>query len=279
MLQRTCEAQREHLLSQGDLLPDLALLFCFCFFEGVEVEFFFLKKCFSTGDEAYPAWRRKKSRLAISLLSAPLSLEFHTTSRQAIEKKLARPRAGADREEREGSQGAERFDCLSSRLSETRFFSLASTKLKKTHRCGPVVGEPLQRRHDRDGLDDVEEGPGADRDGVVAGEERREAVENVGEPVRNRRETDLCRKADKLEHHVQRLEQAPGRDAQHERAEQGLEEEGRVVLRGSRGGDDFYLFSDVRIRRRCRAPNGRCVSKRVRMLLFFPRKRHSRDRL
>ena len=105
---------------------------------------------------------------------------------------------------------------------------------------------------------------------MVAGEERREAVENVGEPVRNRRETDLCRKADKLEHHVQRLEQAPGRDAQHERAEQGLEEEGRVVLRGSRGGDDFYLFSDVRIRRRCRAPNGRCVSKRVRCFSFFP---------
>lgn len=31
----------------------------------------------------------------------------------------------------------------------------------QTHRCGPVVREPLEHGHDRDGLDDVEEGPGA----------------------------------------------------------------------------------------------------------------------
>lgn len=45
-----------------------------------------------------------------------------------------------------------------------------------------------------------------------------------------------------LERHVQRLKQAPGRDAQQKRAEQGLEEEGRVVLRGQGGGEDFDLF-------------------------------------
>lgn len=45
-----------------------------------------------------------------------------------------------------------------------------------------------------------------------------------------------------LESHMQRLKQAPGRHAQHERAQQGLEEEGRVVLRGRGGGEDFDLF-------------------------------------
>ena len=44
-----------------------------------------------------------------------------------------------------------------------------------------------------------------------------------------------------LERHVHRLEQAPGRDAQHERAQQGLEEEGRIVLRGRGGGEDLDL--------------------------------------
>lgn len=53
---------------------------------------------------------------------------------------------------------------------------------------------------------------------------------------------------------MQRLEKAPGRDAEHERADQRLQEEGRVVLRGSRGGDDLdllsFLFLKCRRRRR-----------------------------
>lgn len=59
------------------------------------------------------------------------------------------------------------------------------------------------------------------RYGVVPGEERREPVEDrrCAERIWHRGQADLRCEPNKLERHVQRLEKAPGRHAQHERAE------------------------------------------------------------
>ena len=77
---------------------------------------------------------------------------------------------------------------------------------------------------------------------MVSSEERREPVDERRERIGHGREADFGREPYKLERDVERLEQAPGRDAQHERAEQRLQKEGRVILRGRREDFDLDVF-------------------------------------
>ena len=66
---------------------------------------------------------------------------------------------------------------------------------------------------------------------------------------------------------MQRLEEARRGDSQHERAQQRLEEEGGVVLRGSLGGEDFDLLSFFKVRGGFDVDDEADVSKSLPLLL------------